>query len=70
MEESDTSKDVTIAVLKERVKTLEEHLERTDKQIESLMADRDRALKWGIMVLGTAVMSMASWIFSAVTKGH
>ena len=61
---------VTIAVLEEKVRTLEEHLERTDKQLKSLQNDRDNALKWGIMVLGTAVLSMASWIFNAVTKGH
>lgn len=65
-----TENAVTIAVLEEKVKTLEEHLERTDKQLRALQHDRDNALKWGIMVLGTAVVSMGSWIFNAITKGH
>ena len=61
---------VIIAVLQEKIKTLEEHVENTDKKLQALQRDRDNALKWGIMVLGTAVVSMASWIFNNITKGH
>lgn len=61
---------VVIAVLQEKIKTLEEHVENNDKLIQALQKDRDNALKWGIMVLGTAVVSMGSWIFNNITKGH
>lgn len=61
---------VTIAVLEEKVRTLEEHLERTDRQLKALQSDRDNALKWGVMILGSAVVSMGAWIFNAISKGH
>lgn len=61
---------VTIAVLEEKVRTLEEHLERTDRQLKALQSDRDNALKWGVMILGSAVVSMGTWIFNAISKGH
>lgn len=65
-----TEQIVAVAVLEEKVKTLEEHLASTDKQLKSLLRDRDNALKWGIMVLGSAVLSMGTWIFNSITKGN
>lgn len=38
--------------------------------IAALQDERTKALKWGVMSLGTAVMGMAYWIFDAITKGH
>lgn len=61
---------VIIAVLQEKIKNLEEHIEETDKKLKALQRDRDNALKWGIMVLGTGVVSMGTWIFNNITKGH
>ncbi len=66
---------VLIAVLKEKVahleeqleeksKALEEHIQDNTDEITKLKADRDAALKWGIMLLGTAVLSMGTWIFN------
>lgn len=50
------------------------HLQQTDKRIEdleelvtSLVNDREKALRWGIMALGAAVLAMASYIFSLIT---
>lgn len=65
-----TEQAVTVAVLEQKVKTLEEHLASTDKQLKALQRDRDSALKWGLMVLGSAVLSMGTWIFNSITKGH
>lgn len=33
-------------------------------------AERDHALKWGIVTLGAAVISMGLWIFNLFTGGH
>ena len=63
-----TATAVLLAVLQERIKTLEEHIENTDRRLNSLDRDRSNALKWGIMILGTGVLSMAGWIFNLVTN--
>lgn len=58
---------ITVAVLQEKISALEEHLQRSDSKIKALEKDRDNAIKWGLMILGTAVVSMASWIFKLIT---
>ena len=63
-----TATAVLLAVLQERLKTLEDHIDHTDKRINSLDRDRNNAMKWGIMILGTAVMSMAGWIFNLISN--
>ncbi len=65
--EETTATAVLLAVLQERIKTLEEHFEHTDKRINSLDRDRSNAMKWGIMILGTAVISMGGWIFNLIS---
>ena len=52
-----------LAALHKEVKDLRD-------QVEMLAHDRDRAMRWGLMVLGTAVLGMASWIFNFITNGH
>ena len=42
---------------------LEEKLNNLNAIVHDLQKDRNSALKWGITILGTAVISMASWIF-------
>jgi NCAIR mutase (PurE)-related protein len=37
--------------------------------IAALEDERTKALKWGVMTLGTAVMGMACWIFDKVISG-
>lgn len=39
-------------------------------QIAALEDERTKALKWGVMTLGTAVMGMVYWIFDKVIKGE
>ena len=58
---------INVAVLQEKINALEAHLNRSDSKIKALEKDRDNAIKWGLMILGTAVVSMASWIFKLVT---
>lgn len=54
--------DLQLAIIAERQSVMDEHLKATDAAIAALRAERDSALKWGIITLGTAVISMATWI--------
>lgn len=49
------SQETTNALAEQRIAILEE-------QVAKLTADRDQALKWGIMTLGSAVVGMISWM--------
>ena len=49
--------------------------QNTDKRIKdlealvgSLITDRDKAMRWGILALGGAVLAMGSYIFNFVTS--
>lgn len=53
------SQETTIALAEQRIAALEE-------QVARLAADRDQALKWGIVTLGSAVVGLVSWIFTYV----
>lgn len=59
---------IAVAVLEEKLKNIEAMLQKTDGKLKALERDRDSALKWGIMILGTAVVSMGAWIFKYITK--
>ena len=66
--ESDVHETITtVAVLEEKIKNLEILISKTDSKLRALEKDRDNALKWGIMVLGTVVISMGSYIFKLLT---
>ena len=49
---------------------IEKQLHAQQSEIELLCAERDKALRWGILALGTAVMGMATWIVNLFTAGH
>lgn len=51
------SQETTNAIQDERLKVLE-------NEMRSLKSDRDSALKWGIITLGTAVIGLLGWIFT------
>lgn len=51
------SQETTNALQEERLKTLE-------NEMRHLKDDRDSALKWGIITLGTAVIGLVVWIFT------
>lgn len=63
MDDSNTQTAVVIAVLQEKINSLEERQDNDAKKIAALEQDRNNALRWGIMVLGSAVVSMGAWIF-------
>lgn len=56
-------------VLEYQIKALEEHLKATDAKVAALEEERNKAMRWGIGVLGAAVLAMGSYIFNLVT-GH
>lgn len=49
------SQETQNALAEQRITTLEDKVAR-------LTADRDQALKWGILTLGSAVVGLTSWI--------
>jgi hypothetical protein len=63
MDDSNTQTAVIIAVLQEKIHSLEERQDQDAAKIAALEQDRNNALRWGIMVLGSAVVSMGAWIF-------
>ena len=60
------SPEVEAALLAQQTDKRIKDLERL---VESLIVDREKAMRWGILTLGAAVLAMASYIFSFVT-GH
>lgn len=61
--EQDVSRAVALATLAKTVEHLEAQIETQQKELDSLKKDRDSALRWGIVILGTSVISMGTWIF-------
>lgn len=39
-----------------------QRIEALEEKVAKLTADRDQALKWGIVTLGSAVVGLVSWI--------
>jgi hypothetical protein len=46
-----------------------QRIEALEDKVAKLTADRDQALKWGIMTLGSAVVGLVTWI-STYFKEH
>lgn len=57
------------ANLKRVIEKAEADAKANAEKIEALEDKRTKALKWGVMTLGTAVMGMAYWIFDKVISG-
>ena len=53
----------------QRVMELEEHTKQQEARIDSLVSDREKALRWGVTTLGAAVMVMGAWILNFIL-GH
>lgn len=43
-------------------------IEQMEKSLAELRADRDKFLRWGVIVLGGAVVSLVTWIFNLLTR--
>lgn len=64
------SNETQIALLMLRQTALERDLEDEKDKIKAMQAERDRQLKWGVMTLGGAVISMVVWIANKVIGGQ
>jgi hypothetical protein len=64
-----TPKAPETVLLEYKLEALEKHLRETDAKVEALEEERNKAMRWGIGVLGAAVLGMGSWIFNFLT-GH
>lgn len=73
--------EIKITLLVESHKTLQAHIEyaeaRSDEKIaaltsklNALQSERDSALKWGVITLGGAVVSMVIWISNKIIGGQ
>ena len=45
------------------IRDLHDELDALRAKVERLEADRDKAMRWGILALGSAVVGMGMWIF-------
>ncbi len=48
----------------ERIATLEARVDNLMKEVADLNADRKRMMRWGIMALGAAVVSLAGYVWA------
>ena len=53
-----------------RLLELEKQFTTQKAVLDGLKDERDRALRWGIIALGTAVMGMGTWIVNLFAAGH
>lgn len=71
---------VSLARMEEKLVALEANQQRTEaiykKEIEelqekvtSLSSERDKALRWGLFLLGSTVLSLAGWIVKLLSGG-
>jgi hypothetical protein len=59
-------KAVALARLEQKVELLEKELQEEKNILAQLQRDRDSALRWGIIALGSGLISLLTWIFSHV----
>lgn len=49
------------------IQQMDQKITQLEAQVESLRADREKAMRWGIMSLGAAVLGLGTWIFNFIT---
>lgn len=75
------STQTQIALLIEGHKALQREVEEVQAEgvieraamnakIAALEAERNQALKWGVLTLGSALISLVTWIGNKVIEGH
>ncbi len=78
---TDTQTEVKIALLIAGQDALRRELDENKREgaaalaivcseLAALKAERDKALKWGVMSLGSAVLGMGYWIVNKIIGGH
>ncbi len=64
------STETQIALLIAGQKATERKLEEVEAELAALRLERDKALKWGVMSLGSAVLAMGYWIVTKIIDGR
>lgn len=59
-------KAVALARLEQKVESLEKDLIEAEKALKRLQSDRDSALRWGVIALGSGLISLVTWIFNHI----
>lgn len=78
---SDQSTEVKLVRLMDAQAAMQKEIERNKEEAEEALAianaklaaledERNKALKWGVITLGSAVISMVVWIAGKVMGGH
>ena len=60
------SQETTNAVVNRQVIELEGKVQDLEEQMDALIDERNSALKWGFIVMGSAVVSLVLWIFNSL----
>ena len=59
------SPEVEAALLAEKT---DQRIKDLERMVESLINDREKAMRWGILTLGAAVLAMASYMVNFITS--
>jgi hypothetical protein len=67
---SNQSTETQIALLIAGQENAHREMEELRGEVAALRLERDKALKWGVMSLGSAVLAMGYWIVNKIIGGH
>lgn len=67
---TETSQAITNLDTSYKIKHLEATVLDLQTQVNAMQKKYESGLRWGVGVLGAAVLGMGSWIFNIVTGGH
>lgn len=66
MDGSNLSLEMRMAKLEWELDALRREIVDQKETIDGLVAEKERAMKWGLMLLVSAVLGMGTWIFNFV----
>jgi hypothetical protein len=64
------STETQVALLIAKAAAQDREIAEARADIAALQSERDKALKWGVISLGSAVLGMAYWILEKLIGGH
>lgn len=56
------------AMLQWEIQALKRELKEIRDTVDGLNKDKEKAMRWGILALGTAVIGMGTWIFNLISS--
>lgn len=67
---NDQSTETQLALLQAALEVAHTDILEVRAELAALRLERDKALKWGVMSLGSAVLAMGYWIINKIIAGH